>query len=775
MTNTCRCAKVIVFMMCHVLGWSSQSVLAMPASPHPIEVSQPDGRLITLNIKGDEFFHWYADENLFTVIIENETYVYAKVSDDDRLVSSGLAVGSGDPRAIGLAPWLLPSPAGIEAIRQGSPLFVAARGAASSAPPVVGTIDNVVIMMRFQNHLTRPLPSNGDIDILFNSDTRNSLAPSGSIKAVYAENSYGQLNLVSDVTGWVNLPQTEQFYAGGQSGLTFTIHTAIREALDIADLTIDFSQFDKDGDGWVDAISFVHSGFGAEFGGTDSDGTAAADRIWSHRWSIPTWTSAEGVKVSAYHISPGLWSTSGSAIGRVGVICHETGHFFGLPDYYDTNKPGEGCGSFGMMANSWGFDGTQLHPPHFSPFSKFFLGWATPTVISPGFHTIPNVEFNPVIYRIDDGYEVGEYLLIENRQPLGVESDIPQGGLCIWHIDENVSNNQNEGFPGQTGWPGNGLHYRNAVLQADGDFDLERGSNRGDSGDLYHGLGVSELSPDTLPDTDKYAFGFVVETGHVITNISNSASTMTFLFRTADCNNNGIDDLTESADPQVDCNSNGVPDECENVSTIVCPPAKPIGPNGFVKERYLSLIPDNNGATPVAIRVTRSGSSTPWFVSCTMDDLGSEGMFGQLVQTPELCVWSAPIIHIRGCEIVPGNEYIIDASADTIIYSRAVSFLTTVPEFLSGRQYGDLVGSFIIAEWSGADGLVTANDIVAAVQKFQLLPQAPHTAVIDTDGKIPNAIIASNDILRVVLGFAGSEFGFDVTDCLTGTCVPSCP
>ncbi|MEM7222104.1 MAG: M6 family metalloprotease domain-containing protein [Pseudomonadota bacterium] len=505
------------------------------ASPHGIHEHQPDGTEIVIYLRGNEGFSWEEDANGFTVVRDNGRYVYARQAANGRLVSTPWQVGKVNPVTRGLRPRELPSRAVIDAQRAqglGEAESAQVQGMPSFGPS--GAIPNLVVPIRFSNHTGRTLPSQGDLDILFNAQGGHpSLAPTGSIRDVYLENSYGQMSLNSTVVPWVTVSQTEAYYADGVSGSS-KLWQALREALDAVDATTDFTQFDQDGDGWIDAVAFIHSGYGAEWGGTDSAGTHYSNRIWSHRWGIqPSWTSAEGVRVSAYHISPGLWGTSGSNIGRIGVIAHETGHFFGLPDLYDTNGGGEGIGSFGLMANSWGFDFSQLYPPHFSPWSKIQLGWLTPMTLSaPGSYSLRAAETHAEVYRIDDGFPSNEYLLIENRQPLGFDSAMPQGGLVIWHIDDEAGFNT-EGHPGQSNWPENGNHYRVSVLQADGKYELEKGNDRGDAGDVFHGDGVNQLMTTGNPSTNAYQDGIVTDTGHEITDISEAGSTMTFNFNSS--------------------------------------------------------------------------------------------------------------------------------------------------------------------------------------------------------------------------------------------------
>ncbi|WP_421383472.1 M6 family metalloprotease domain-containing protein [Bacillus salacetis] len=246
----------------------------------------------------------------------------------------------------------------------------------------------------------------------------------------------------------------------------------------------------------------------------------------------------DGVVVNNYNIQPGIGGNvagfdlntggykeelkEGPYPAQTGVYAHEFGHALGLPDFYDTLYTSEGVGNYSMMAGgSWmrypnkpAYSGNS--PTHFDPFSKIFLGWADPISVGPNDGvqeiTLPSIDKadadNGIVKMEVPGSNGTEYFLFENVQQSGFNKGLNrQGedshGLVAWHVDENiielyqsagfrpnnVENWMNKRFQynqSQTASDGTEVtHYGLSVLQADGNYDLEKYVNRGDSGDFF--------------------------------------------------------------------------------------------------------------------------------------------------------------------------------------------------------------------------------------------------------------------------------------------------
>ncbi|MEN3046078.1 MAG: M6 family metalloprotease domain-containing protein [Candidatus Hydrothermales bacterium] len=297
--------------------------------------------------------------------------------------------------------------------------------------------------------------------------------PTGSMADYYLENSYGKFLVTGWVSNWLMMPQPYSYYTNNNYGFGSYPQNAqglARDAVIAADPYVDFSQFDRNNDGYVDVVFIVHAGPGAEETGNPND-------IWSHAWVIPGGVSVDGKIAYKYSMMP--------ENGRVGVFGHEYGHNLGLPDLYDTDYSSEGLGNWSMMAGgSWGNNGRT--PVHFDIWCKYKLGFVTPTNVT---SIIRNASFDPIenlpiAYRLwTNGNSSPQYFLVEFRKKIKFDSYLPGEGLLIYHIDEYMSNNNYEWYPGLPG----GLHYKVALEQADGKWDLEKKQNSGDPGDPYPG------------------------------------------------------------------------------------------------------------------------------------------------------------------------------------------------------------------------------------------------------------------------------------------------
>lgn len=386
-----------------------------------------------------------------------------------------------------------------ERLPLGTP-YASIRSAAAERSPLRGAVRVVVVLAEFSDLAMAQKASHFN-DLFFSTG----VLPNGSVKEYFREVTGGLVDIVGEVVGPYPMPQTRAWYGNENFGIgrpsgTPRANILAQDAAVAADPQVDFTPYDNDGNGYVDAFIVVHAGRGGEQTGDVND-------IWSHKWTLPSAYAADGTQIYAYLTIP--------EDARIGVCAHELGHLlFGFPDLYDTDDTSEGIGNWCLMAGgSW--NGAGDRPAHPSAWCKVQQGWASVTNVTASRSlSIPDVKTSRNVHRLWKAGAGGpEYFLLENRQRSGYDDELPGDGLLIWHIDETQAENSDEN------------HYKVALMQADGQRDLELDRNRGDDGDPFPGTaGAKTFSVASTPNSKSYAGQ---DTCVAVRAISASGPTMT--------------------------------------------------------------------------------------------------------------------------------------------------------------------------------------------------------------------------------------------------------
>ena len=507
------------FCLCISGGMDAEAV---PAYPGPIATQQPDGTEIVVRKTGDEWFHSVEDEDERTILQDPDTgyWVYAEQDEKGELRRSSHKVGQTDVKQMGI-PKHLRSASAMEAakrarhLREGGPGRTRTIQGAKAIKK--GTIKNLVLLVAFSD---KPFTySKSDFEKLFNQEGYSVGGAHGSVKDYYNEVSYGQVNMESIIAGPVTLSHDYAYYGkNNASGSDTRPREMVSEALELLNQTgFDFSQVDGDGDGWVDGFDVIHSGY-------DEAAYSDANCIWSHNWSLSSTKTYGGVSFSTYHTEAELYIRNNKVgITAIGVPCHETGHFLGLPDLYDIDYSSSGIGRFCLMSGgSWCDDG--LRPVHMNAWCKMKLGWISPSVISaPGEYSLSRIEDHAEAYKIQGNLPSNEYFLLENRQGCLFDSAMPgsKRGILIWHIDSSLDGNDNQ-------INNNPKHFGVDLEEASGTQHLEdtkTSSVQGDDLDYFRSDNMSSFTSSTTPNSKGWKG---TELGLDIKNISASSDTMTF-------------------------------------------------------------------------------------------------------------------------------------------------------------------------------------------------------------------------------------------------------
>lgn len=405
------------------------AVFAVPATQKPVSVKQPDGKIVTVYLHGDEFSHYATDRQGFPIEMANDGYYYYIGADGLR---SDVVLTSDNPtnKVFKTSNAAAMKPMDILRIYLDKTKKSKGRQFVPKANSVAtGKRKVPVLLVEFPDCDFTLGTKERFVDML-NKEGYNYDGATGSCHDYFKENSNGMYAPEFDVYGPVKLDHEREYYGkNGNSGEEQNLGEMIKEACQKLDGEIDFSQYDSDGDGQLDYVYVYYAGMGEH-------DTGITSYVWPQS-SYMSWTSTgtfqcDGVTVEKFATSNEL-QASGHFTG-IGVFVHEFSHVLGLPDLYSTTytnafTPGE----WSVLAHG-PYNNEGRTPPNYSAYERSELGWLKLVELK----TPDDIMLAPISdnvgYRISTG-DTNEYFVFENRQQKGWDQYLPGHGMLVWHID----------------------------------------------------------------------------------------------------------------------------------------------------------------------------------------------------------------------------------------------------------------------------------------------------------------------------------------------------
>ena len=440
---------------------------AGPALDGFVEVTQPDGTTLSVQIRGDEFQGWLEAANGSTIVKNPATgfYEYAVKNSSGALAPSGVRVNAGNDAAnatrfpSGLRPTANQPMKDYQAKFLQGRINARSQTGAQNAPtptgtwaptPVTGPKKSLMILVNFTDaKLSSRAAAYWGTTVFANGGGYK------SVNNFYKANSFNNVSIspvpstqVGNPTGvvTVNLGMAHPNCGGGCS---YGVETGwINAALAAAAPYVDFASLDTNADGTISIdeafIYFVLAGY-------DTSATSLTPSIWAHAWGAdPGDVTVAGKNIVHWALNGEMFDATSRM--PMGVVTHETGHIFGLPDLYDTSYTNNGMGAYSIMASgSWGArigEQAGTTPVSADALSRQFLGWSAPQFPVDG----SVVTFNPALsgptapaMLMNSASKTNEYWLVENRVPTGWDEGMQRwlgtawvGGLLVQHIDLNA-------------------------------------------------------------------------------------------------------------------------------------------------------------------------------------------------------------------------------------------------------------------------------------------------------------------------------------------------
>lgn len=509
-------------LLASLLGFVSLTAHAVPAKKGVWRmVTLADGTQKRVELRGDEFCSYWVDAEGICYNIDSGSKRYVKV----------------DAKNLQLRGSLLRAKANQDRIERmaKSRRMTVKKSLGQTNGSYFGKKKGLIILVQYKDKKFKFGHNQKMYNRIANeTGYANSLGFVGSVKDYFLAQSNGQFELDFDVVGPYTLNH-EYAYYGAPSGSSTDVRPSdmVYDACRLADPDVNFTDYDWDGDGYVEQVYVLFAGLGQAAGGDENT-------IWPHESKLQygnngSYVSKDNnVVVNTYACGPELTLqytpvSYRERVDGIGTLCHEFSHCLGYPDLYDTkNGVNFGMGDFDLMC-SGSYNGESFCPPNYSAYEKWFAGWITPTVLDKPTSVkgmqAQDVKYGQAFVVYNDNNK-NEYYLIENRQQnVGIwDNQLPASGMMITHVDydENVWgwNNVNSivNYSNQYGSEYAYLdndHQRLTIFHADNE---EGTSVNSQTGDLYPYKDNNSLTDTSSPSAIIYQGGSTM--GKPITNIT---------------------------------------------------------------------------------------------------------------------------------------------------------------------------------------------------------------------------------------------------------------
>ena len=525
--------KRIILSVATALGLSL-AMTAVPAKQGIRTFTQSDGTTISLALIGDERFHTFVTtDGLPVERMDNGDFQYVTAEG-----TSGVTAHNLGARTEAEVAFLAENTSELSVKklakrhaekRAGTP------AAKASQVPNTGSARVPVLLVAYKDYPFRDGANAINTFKEFFSDGDK------SARQYFIDQSNGKYTPQFDVYGPITLSGNRSTYGGNDYwGNDKGVGQMVGEACQGLNSTINFKDYDNDGDGECDVVIVLYAGDG-EASSYDDD---AANAVWPCQWDLRSSDfekalSLDGVTVNKFAVFNELNGSDLSQIDGVGTFCHEFSHCLGLPDFYDTEYSGHfGMGPWSLMdQGSYNDDGYT--PPGYSAYEKEFMGWISiPEATENTRYNLPvfnrkNAATDQAV-KITNSRDKNEYYILENRAQQGWDAYMPAEGLMITHVTYDAS-----------AWDENEVNdydlQRMTLIPADNDLKMDRISYYGEVyyqvneqsllGDLWPYGGANELTDESVPAAKVNTGGYM---GKPVTEIKrNDDGSVSFLFMKA--------------------------------------------------------------------------------------------------------------------------------------------------------------------------------------------------------------------------------------------------